>query len=262
VKGNQTCIYADPSRQETVPGTENKPVATPVAELQRSPVTHWPTSPENIRRHSQAVSDIGLAPSNSTPDVDNQLRISGANPPNDYVLNLASNMSAEVMNPQVMSPEMSTYAATQFSLGSNDSIVPRSAGSQPTFNVAISRWFDMLVGDATFENSSIPDFDIGLNEHGIVGTPKDPDLNGIPYMGRTCTTPGGADISVASPSSSSPQLLERSAPGPDRNAMTEKMRWQSPDNIPLLPYEHLIFRNFVQRISLWVTAFYLLPNMC
>jgi hypothetical protein len=173
----------------------------------------------------------------------------GSHPPDDYAPNVTNNMSPETTAQQIMSPEMSTYAGTQFSLGSNDSIVPRSAGSQPTFNVAISRWVDMLVGDASFENATA-DFDIGTNNRPSAETPRDPDLNGIPYMERSYST---ADVVAASsPASSSPQLLERSAPGPDRNAISEKLRWQAPEVIELLPYEQFIFRNFVQRISLWV----------
>jgi hypothetical protein len=255
MKGNQTCIYGDPARSRT----EGRPAISPQLEVPPPPpLTHWPTSPENVRRFSPPISDIGLGASAATPS-QAQLGIQGEGSPNDHVTSAenVNNTSPETANPQAMSPEMSTYAATQFSLGSNDSIVPRSSGSQPTFNVAISRWFDMLVGDnphPTFENAT-SNFDIGTNEHSNVETIQDPDLNGIPYMGHNYSTPSGADIVgivAASPSSSSPQLLERSAPGPDRNAISEKLRWQAPDTIQLLPYEHFIFRNFVQRISLWV----------
>lgn len=186
-----------------------------------------------------------------TPGVQHRSSILSANSPNEYAV------PAETANQHVTSPEMSTYAATQFSLGSNDSIVPRSAGSQPTFNVAISRWFDMLVGDnpnATFENST-SDCDISMSERSAGETPRDPDLTGIPYMGRSYSTLGGVDVAAASPSSSSPQLIERSAPGSDHLAISEKIRWQAPDKIQLLPYEQFIFRNFVQRISLWVISF-------
>lgn len=186
-----------------------------------------------------------------TPGVQHRSSILSANSPNEYAV------PAETANQHVTSPEMSTYAATQFSLGSNDSIVPRSAGSQPTFNVAISRWFDMLVGDnpnATFENST-SDCDISMSERSAGETPRDPDLTGIPYMGRSYSTLGGVDVAAASPSSSSPQLIERSAPGSDHLAISEKIRWQAPDKIQLLPYEQFIFRNFVQRISLWIDLF-------
>jgi hypothetical protein len=151
-----------------------------------------------------------------------------------------------------MSPEMS-YAGTAFSLGSNDtgSLVPRSVSSQPTFNVAITRWFDMLVGDSAFENG-FADFDVGMDEPNNFDTPRDPDRMGVPYTGPYNSTPTAAGQEATSPSSSSPQLLERSAPGADRNAIAEKLKWQTPAAIELLPYEQLIFRNFVQHISHWV----------
>lgn len=158
---------------------------------------------------------------------------------------------------QVMSPEMSAYAGTSFSLNSGESIVARSASSQPTFNVAISRWFDMLVGDSVFENG-IPDVEFGMDDGQNVETPRETPreynrTNSIPYMGSfQGSTPDASGYQAASPcSSSSPQLLERNPPM--ISAASEKLRWQAPAPIELLPYELFIFQNFVQRISLWVS---------
>ncbi|KAF8850768.1 hypothetical protein BDZ45DRAFT_602390 [Acephala macrosclerotiorum] len=258
-KANQTCIYADPNKSSTSSRDriEPRPVSTPTSELPRLPsIPQWHNSPE------QQI--VQYPPSNSTSD---RVSVASGPPPmplqqrqsfspsrqsSDYVLNGINNMSPDAANQQVMSPEMSTYAATAFSLGSDNSVVARS-GSQPTFNVAISRWFSMLVGDSAFE-SAMPDVDTAVEERSV-DTPWDPDRTSIQYMGSFHGTPDATGVVAASPISTSPQLLERSAPGFNRTALNEKLRWQSPSTIQLLPYEHFIFNNFVQRISLWIDLF-------
>ena len=109
----------------------------------------------------------------------------------------------------------------------------------------------MLVGDSDFENG-FADFDIGMDEPNNFDTPREQDRMGVPYMEPYNSAPTTAALDSASPSSSSPQLIERSAPGLDRSAIAEKSKWQTPEAIELLPYEQLIFRNFVQRTSHWV----------
>jgi hypothetical protein len=258
MKANQTCTYASSNRSGAValpetPAETREPVE-PVSDLepQRLPsIPRWHNSPKQGVRYANPPSDSGRAIPTFLPHQNHQGH-QGLPPTNNQdVFTLNSDNAVPPDNPQqVMSPEMSTYAATAFSLGSNDSLVARSTSSQPTFNVAISRWFDMLVGDAALE-SALPDFDIGMDDRNSLDTPRDPNRNSIPCMGSVQGTPEGIGVAT-SPSSSSPQLLERSAPGSDRNAVAEKMRWQSPTTIDLLPYEHFIFRNFVQGISHWV----------
>jgi hypothetical protein len=182
-------------------------------------------------------------------------RLQNANSANYYVLDSQAYISPDAATQQVVSPEMTAYAVTTFSLGSgsNDtgSLVARPVSSQPTFNVAITRWFDMPVGDSAFENG-FSNFDIGLDEPNNMDTPRDLGGHAMPYMGPCNEIPSVSRVDTASPSSSNPQLLERSASGPNQNATIEKLKWQAPSTIELLPYEHFIFRNFVQRISHWV----------
>ena len=131
-------------------------------------------------------------------------------------------------------------------------LVARSVSSQPTFNVAIAKWFDMLVGDSGFENG-IPDIEPGLEDSYSMGTQREQNrATSFSYMGSFQGSPAeGSSVQGASPcSSSSPQLLERNFP---MNSLAEKLRWQAPVPIELTPYEIFIFRNFVQRISLWVS---------
>lgn len=156
---------------------------------------------------------------------------------------------------QVLSPEMSNNNGTSFSLNSSEQgIVARPVSSQPNFNVAISKWFDMLVGDSVFENG-IPDTDAGMEDAYSMGTPREQNrATSFSYMGSFQGSPlEGSSVQGASPcSSSSPQLLERNFP---LNSLAEKLRWQAPASLELSPYELFIFRNFVQRISLWIDLF-------
>ncbi|KUJ17130.1 uncharacterized protein LY89DRAFT_685078 [Mollisia scopiformis] len=255
LKANQTCIYCDPHKPHVSARQESRLATTPTAELPRLPsIPQWHNSPEHIVRYpppppvtsdNTSVTSIPGPPYIPTPR--NRQNFSGTSQSNEYSLNGPTNMTPEATNQQVMSPEMSTYAATAFSLGSNDSLVPRSASSQPTFNVAITRWFDMLVGDSAFE-SAVPDIDGIVEGRSSVDTPREPERATIPFIASLRGTPEGSGAAAASPISTSPQLLERSAPGFDSNALAEKLRWQS-SIIELLPYEHFIFSNFVQRIS-------------
>jgi hypothetical protein len=215
----------------------------------RQPIPPWESSPEQTLHYSRPILENGSSRSAETPSF--QTLPSSAST-NGFVVGNQANLPPVLAPQQAMSPEMS-YAGTAFSLGSNDtgSLVARSVSSQPTFNVAITRWFDMLVGDSAFENG-FADFDVDMDEPNNFNTPREQDRMGVPYMGPYNSTPTTTGPEAPSPSSSSPQLLERSAPGPDRNAIAEKTKWQTPASIELLPYEHFIFRNFVQNISHWV----------
>ena len=253
MKGSQTCIYAD-KRPDPASKTDKGafPEATsgplPPAQARQS-IPPWQSSPEHNLGHSQPLLETG---SPGTIELQNFQRHPSTTSPNGFFLGNHTNVPPDSAAQQVMSPEMS-YAGT---MGSNDtgSLVARSVSSQPTFNVAITRWFDMLVGDSAFENG-FSDLDVGMEEPINFDTPREhreQDRMGAPYMGPYISTPTAVGNEAPSPSSSSPQLLERSAPGPDRNAIAEKLKWQTPAVIELLPYEQLIFQNFVQRISAWV----------
>ncbi len=210
------------------------------------------TSPEQTLRYSQNILENGSSRSAETPSF--QMHPSTPST-NGFVVGNQANLPPGPATQQAMSPEMS-YAGTACSLGSNDtgSLVARSVSSQPTFNVAITRWFDMLVGDSGFENG-FADFDVGMDEPNNFDTPREQDRMGAPYMGPYNSTPTTTGPGAPSPSLSSPQLLERSAPGPDRNAIAEKTKWQTPAPIELLPYEHVLFQNFVRNIRLWFRGF-------
>lgn len=176
---------------------------------------------------------------------------------NDLAFSMDTTATPDSPNQQVFSPAaaaLPTYAPTPFSLGSNDSFVPMSTTCpQPTFNIAVSKWFDMLVGDAAFENG-MPNFDLGMDDLNPldVQTPQEQERSSITSIASLITAYETPGQQVASPSSSSPQLLERSAPLLTPNAATEKLRWQAPETIVLQPHEHNLLRNFVQRISNWV----------
>jgi hypothetical protein len=254
MKGGQTCIYAD-RRSEPIVRSDNRTsevISDPSQTSHQQPAPSWQTSPQQTLHYAQPLASLlenGSPGSTETPSFQKHL---SATSTNGFILGNQAGVLPDHAAQQVMSPEMS-HAGTAFSLGSNDtgSLVARSVSSQPTFNVAISRWFDMLVGDSAFENG-FSDFDVSMDEPNNFDTPREPDRMATPYMGHLNNTPTATGIEAASPSSSSPQLLERSAPGPDRSAIAEKSKWQTPTEIELLPYEQLIFRNFVQRISHWV----------
>lgn len=202
-----------------------------------------------------APSEAGRASITSVPsDRHNSQSSLGQRAPSqiDYLLN-APSLPPDTPQQQIMSPELSSHNGASFSLKSGEqNAVARPGSSQPTFNVAISRWFDMLVGDSVFENG-IPDIDPGMDDGYNMGTSREQNRTSFSYIGSFQGSPAdGNSIQGASPcSSSSPQLLERNF---SMNSIAEKVRWQAPAPIELSQYELFIFRNFVQRISLWVSA--------
>jgi hypothetical protein len=181
---------------------------------------------------------------------------------NDLAFPMSGNFTSGNTNSQAFSPVgLPAYAATAFSLGSNESVATMStSSSQPTFHIAVSKWFDMLVGDASIENG-MPNFDFGVGDFNHLDTARDQEGHVNAPGGQPDSAYGTAGPQGASPSSSSAQLLERRAPFFDRTAAAEKLRWQAPDTIVLLPHEHKVFRNFVQRISHWVSHNYIFETL-
>ncbi|KAK0100673.1 hypothetical protein ONS95_007125 [Cadophora gregata] len=269
-KGNQTCIYADPhAAQSQVPRAANRQSSASSSEAQQRPISEiqqktpsvppWPNSMEQAMMYQAsqpASSGTGQASVTSAPsDRSNSHTSLGQRAPSqiDYLLN-APVPTCDTPNQQVLSPAISNHNGTSFSLNSGEQgRISRSVSSQPTFNVAISKWFDMLVGDTVFENG-VPDMDAGIEDSYSMGTPRKNRATSFSYMGSFQGSPAeGGSVQGASPcSSSSPQLLERNF---SMNSLTEKLRWQSPGPVELSPYELFLFRNFVQRISLWIDLF-------
>ncbi|KAH7357202.1 hypothetical protein BKA65DRAFT_222572 [Rhexocercosporidium sp. MPI-PUGE-AT-0058] len=269
-KGNQTCIYADPHAAQPpspqITNGQSSALLKGVGQLQHSDlqqripsVPPWPNPPEQalaFQAGQPAPSEVGRASVTSAPsDRHNSQSSLGQRAPSqiDYLLN-APLLPSDTAQQHTMSPAMSDHASTSFSLKSNEqNSVARSISSQPTFNVAISRWFDMLVGDSALENGT-PDTDIGMDDRSKPGTPREQHRTSFPHMRSFQGSPtDGSYVQGSSPCySSSPHLLERNSP---MNSAAEKLRWQAPAPIELSPYELVIFRNFVERISLWIDLF-------
>ncbi|PQE16781.1 catalytic activity protein [Rutstroemia sp. NJR-2017a BBW] len=173
-----------------------------------------------MRQYSHASESLsGLPQEKGSPHSSVQRRISQ----NDYIPAVPSTIGADsTPAQQVLSPEQ-LYAPTPYSLGSNDSLVlgTRSSLPQPTFNAAIAKWFDMLVGDADFENA-ISSFDVNGDN---LDTSQSQDPNHIPSSRRVSAISDAPGANVIPPSLH-PQLLERNTHAQDRIVTSEKLRWQ------------------------------------
>ncbi|KAH8672752.1 fungal-specific transcription factor domain-containing protein, partial [Tricladium varicosporioides] len=248
-KIGETCTYG-PAKVEDGSRKEAVPQAMIYDPPRDQAIPRWPGSPDQMIRFSQPISDSGAdtttqgnQPPQELPNVQIQA---------DFAIGLQSNVPSDPINQQVVSPEqLSNYAQTPYSMHSNDSLLQRST-YQPTFNVAIAKWFDMLVGDATFENG-VPGFDINLENLNNIDSPLDQDGSRVPSIRRQSSNIEVNPHPVLSPASCSPHLLERNPPPLDVAA--EKQQWQASDTIELLPHENFVFKNFVQRISHWIDLF-------
>ncbi|EKD19418.1 uncharacterized protein L3040_006797 [Drepanopeziza brunnea f. sp. 'multigermtubi'] len=291
-KVNQTCIYADThahahvhARPETSPQPgpgpgpgpgllATLPAAVPLAdpEVQQGRVrppdwpqqqtpstTPWSAPPpeQSLRYQPARSSDTAGGGVTSVPPSGQRASVQI-----DYLLNTPGPSPSLEPSDQhkVISPDMSAYAATPFSMSSSEqSIVSRSVSSRPTYNVAISRWFDMLVGDSAFE-AVVPENETAVDDVRGMGTPRETPrghdrTSSAPFAGSWQSSAAcGRGYQAASPASSNPQLLERNPPLM-MSAASENWRWQAEAPIELLPRELFIFRNFVERISLWIDLF-------
>ncbi|KAF4619046.1 hypothetical protein G7Y89_g14800 [Cudoniella acicularis] len=248
VKINETCNYGAGSAGN-IPRTESVPQTLIYDPPRDQTIPRWQGPPDQSVQFAQPFSNSGA----DIPSEGNAVNsLTNANIQNDYSIKLQSTVPAETLNQQVVSPEqLSNYAQTPYSIGSNDSLIQRSSSYQPTFNVAIAKWFDMLVGDAAFDNG-MPGFDLNIENLNSLENPLDQDGNRLPSLRRTSNFDLNGQQCL-SPASSSPQLLERNPPTLD--VATEKQKWQASDTIELLAHENFIFKNFVQRISLWIDLF-------
>jgi hypothetical protein len=260
LKINQPCVYSSATEvsmsriEESAQGQSHSTSNALTYEPQREPAAPgWQQrSPEQPMRFPQALSETG----SGGPQENQNNKRHRTNSHSDYVM---GSKHSDSPNQQVVSPErISGYAPTPYSVGSNDSLIQRQA-FQPTSNVAIAKWFEMLVGDAAFENG-LPGFGVELDSFNGLPPSIDQEGNNIPPLR---TESGSFDISTQqgdSPASSSPQLLERNPLGLD--ATSEKLRWQAPDVIELAPHEKVILNVFVQRISHWVLTPVYSPLLC
>ena len=248
LKSGLSCIYGTPDRT-TAPRAESRAFISSASTAGEKHTTQQHRSPEQRHQSPRPGPDPGVRfPAttihSNSPDTDTQ---------NELIRITSRDLTSGTSEQQVFSPVgLPIYADTPISLGAGSSLVTVSASSQPTFNTAISRWFDMLVGDCTFYNDN-PEFDVdGFN---AFNTAQNQERDVMQPTRLINSTNDAASRQPGSPSSSNPQLLERSSPDIDRSSADEKSRWQSPGTIDLLPHEHNIFRNFVGRISRWVPPF-------
>jgi hypothetical protein len=249
LKSGQACIYGIPDQTST-PRVESRAFLSSTSATGEKRIIQQHRASEQRLQSSAPGSDPGVGFPATTihpnsRDTDTQ---------NDLNRVTSRDLTSGTTEQQAFCPVgLPVYADTPISLGTGDSLVTVSTLSQPTLNTAISRWFDMLVGDWTFYNDN-PDFDVdGFNEF---NTTQHQERDVMPPTRAINATDDTISRQPGSPSSSSPQLLERSAVDIDRNSGKEKSRWQSPGRIDLLPHEHNIFHNFVGRISRWVPLVY------
>ena len=170
----------------------------------------------------------------------------------DFVLS-ESNLPSDLDNGQVLTPETLGGSSNRqaLSIVSGDTSIIRPVSSQPAFNVAVAKWFDLLAGDASFDNEQAI-FPEGMENLSVPDSSYSPrfDITLMrPRSGSNNTSYGGDLLPT-----SNPHLVERRTLNYGTAAL-EKQKWQSSDAIELLPQERHLLRNFVQRISPWVLLF-------
>ncbi|KAF7561140.1 hypothetical protein G7046_g3010 [Stylonectria norvegica] len=113
------------------------------------------------------------------------------------------------------------------------------------------RWLDLLIGDATVNYGPIPEYPYGANGFNVFGnsvaqTPEPPEDDDA--------SPTDAQTDKSTVISHNPYLLERISCMGDQLRQKEQ-GWQAMDPIDLQPNEHILFRHFIERISLWMDLF-------
>lgn len=121
-----------------------------------------------------------------------------------------------------------------------------SSGSN--IETATARWLGLLINDAAHDDGLLPsvDFDsTGFDIFGnsLVHTPASEQV-GQKHFSQQAREP--------LPTTTNPFLRERITRLGGAQ-VCEKEAWHSAEYLELLPHEHIIFQNFVQHISLWVS---------
>lgn len=247
LKSGQACIYGTRDPKVT-PRTESRDLLSSAPTTGDKVISQRQHSSEPTLQYSPLGSERGvripastILPNSRDPNSQNDL---------NYIM--PRSLTSGNTDEPVFSPVgVRAYATTPISVPTSDGLVTMSTSSQPTFNAAISRWFDILVGDCTLYNQN-SDFDVDVEDLNSFDAPRHQDRNVMPSLRSISDADETTTRQPTSPVSSSPQLLERTAADIDQNSAAEKLRWQSPSTIELLPHEHKTFQNFVRRTSRWV----------
>lgn len=247
-KGNLSCVYRTSSIENTASEQDDSASGLEAVQISHS-ISEWGglapgpriPQPDDTEGHVQ-VDSVPYIQQPATPE----------DPLNARQDEIAGSISVFPIQ-CIQSPQaLSTYAATGFTHGSHDNFSLASGSSQPSYTVAISKWFDLLADDADLDRALGADHtdDYGIQEPRPIqpsGSLND-GFNTIRHHRTLSST------------TSSPQLFERSFVALDDMKASEKRRWQAQEPLDLLPHEHAILQNFVQHISHWVSLLlYFLP---
>lgn len=120
----------------------------------------------------------------------------------------------------------------------------------PTINAAAVRWFGLLADDAARESPQLSTTLAGygndcLSFENAVG--GDPTQHTSLQRATQVLDYHSSSVASQSPANASPFDIDGLIGTP-----LEKQLWQAQEPIDLLPREHFLFENFVQRVSQWV----------
>jgi hypothetical protein len=117
------------------------------------------------------------------------------------------------------------------------------SSGDPLIDVAIAKWFELLAGDASFEN-----LDFLENEGEIpydVNGPESPTEQRIGKISSVRRAYQNAQDRERE------EFWTRRTRQPESSAQ-EHHPWQSVETLALLGHESYVFENFVKRVSTWV----------
>jgi hypothetical protein len=121
--------------------------------------------------------------------------------------------------------------------------------SGPTGSNAAARWFGLLASDAAREVIQFAESDYGHDWSFLVADSAQDQLSPLQQAARIVDHNQPEDTLPHERSSSARQVNNQAKDG---KPSSEEHLWQAQGNIQLLPREHFLFENFLQRISQWV----------
>lgn len=120
-----------------------------------------------------------------------------------------------------------------------------------------TRWLDLLIRDATLQNGPLPDWDYDSNGLNVFGNSvrQSPVSNSVSLS--VPLKPIGEPLTrqkhpFSAASTTSGYLTER-IPHVG-NQKCEELEWKALEPVELRPHETILFRHYVEHISLWVSS--------
>ncbi|TDZ17928.1 Transcription activator AMTR1 [Colletotrichum orbiculare MAFF 240422] len=247
------CVYVPRRPPQRKRASNEDATATPAASIRATPyesrpdVSHTPRSPQQQTPVTGTSCDQASWPASPVREQQRPTTASTVIPleadPNDQ--DPASFSPGDIAAVQQESPGQDVGVGTGFTPNTS-ALTSSSFGANLENATAI--WVDLLLQDAAMQEFDFTNLNIDTEGMGIFGSSvvQSPAVRAPVKLAGNSSSP--------TPKTSNPYLQERT-PELSEYQRFEKKSWHSQTPIHIQPQEHIIFQNFVRRVSQWMDLF-------